>query len=116
MSAEQGTKASEPDRLEEAAQWWVTLLEGELHPELEEAWERWKAMPDNWTAFQEISKLARELKVVGRPPIPTQAALDGDRYTGSVSVSTWLESSPIEENHGRSAAIVRRAVDYQYRR
>lgn len=95
MSEGQGTIALEPDRLEEAAQWWVTFQdtpEGELNQAVAEEWRRWKADPENWSAFQEMSDLVSEVKAAGRPPTPTQAALDDDQYTGSVPVSAWRDA------------------------
>lgn len=102
MSEGQGTIALEPDRLEEAAQWWVTFQdtpEGELNQAVAEKWRRWKADPENRSAFQEMSELVTEVKAAGRPPTPTQAALDNDQYTGSVPVSAWRDAQARQNQH-----------------
>ena len=50
MSEQQGAIAVEPDRLEEAAEWWVTLeetAEHQLPRAVAEAWQCWKNNPEN---------------------------------------------------------------------
>jgi hypothetical protein len=101
MSSGKGTSTSgrDLDRVEEAAQWWVTLQETELSANLEDAWMRWRAVPENWDAFQRISKLPHAVRAAGRPRVPTQRELDRDGYTGSEPVAEWHDARP--EERGR---------------
>ena len=84
------------DRLEEAAEWWVTLEETAEHslPQaLAGAWQHWKSDPENWQAFHEISYVARDLRSAKWPAAPTREEVAADRFAASTSVDEWNQST-----------------------
>ncbi len=108
MSAGRGTVALGPDRpparLEEAAEWWVVFQDTPEHAlpaATVQAWQQWKADPENRKAFEDISNLPALVRASGRPPKPGPARLASDRFTASVSVAEWREGCRPVSGRGR---------------
>jgi len=86
----------QPARLEEAAEWFVTLQgrDGSDLPADElRRWEQWIAEPANHEAFDRLASVWAESGAMQRPALPGRAALAADRFEGSQSVADWLTES-----------------------
>jgi transmembrane sensor len=105
MSEKQEAVAVEPDRLEEAAEWWVTLDETPEHQlprAVAAAWQRWKNDAENWKAFLDISRLPLDVKSANWPAASSVEELANDTFEASISVSAWRIAAQSEyQGRGR---------------
>jgi transmembrane sensor len=116
MSEEQGAIAVEPDRLEQAAEWWVTLeetAEHKLPPAVAAAWQGWKSDPENWKAFQDISRLPRDVKTASWPASASAEALANDQFEASTSVAAWRNANQ-SEYQGRGRGEVEKSATHAH--
>lgn len=86
------TIQSTSQRREEAATWFVLLLDGNQSRLERERWKRWSAVPENRREFDATVKLWLRLRSTISPlgaATPEERA--ADCYDGSVPVAAWLE-------------------------